>query len=58
MIYGFEVARDLVHNGAEVIVVPTMTTTGDRPQEKIIAQSTAITHQATWSPATEWDEVV
>ena len=41
-----EVARDLVHNGAEVIVVPTMTTTGDRPQEKIIAQSTAIIHQA------------
>jgi len=41
-----EVARDLVHNGAEVIIVPTMTTTGDRPQEKIIVQSTAITHQA------------
>ena len=41
-----EVARDLVHNGAEIIVVPTMTTTGDRPQEKVIAHSTAITQQA------------
>ena len=40
-----EVARDLVGLGAELIVVPTMTTTADRPQEKIIARSTAITQQ-------------
>jgi predicted amidohydrolase len=40
-----EVARDLVGLGAELIVIPTMTTTGDRPQEKIIARSTAITQQ-------------
>ena len=40
-----EVARDLVHLGAELIIVPTMTTTGDRKQEQIIAQATAITQQ-------------
>ena len=40
-----EVARDLVNQGAELIIVPTMTTTGDRPQEKIIARATAITQQ-------------
>ena len=40
-----EVARDLVHMGAELIIVPTMTTTGDRKQEQIIAQATAITQQ-------------
>ena len=40
-----EVARDLVGLGAELIIVPTMTTTGDRPQEKIITRSTAITQQ-------------
>ena len=41
-----EVARDLVNMGAEVIIVPTMTTTGDRRQEQIIAQATAITQQS------------
>ena len=40
-----EVARDLVHLGAELIIVPTMTTTGDRKQEQIITQATAITQQ-------------
>mgnify|MGYP006088023221 CR=1 FL=1 len=40
-----EVARELIHLGAEAIIVPTMTTTGDRNQEKIIAQATAITQQ-------------
>ena len=40
-----EVARELVHLGAELIVVPTMTTTGDRNQEQIISQATAITQQ-------------
>lgn len=40
-----EVARDLVNLGAELIVVPTMTTTGDRAQEKIISQATAIVQQ-------------
>ena len=40
-----EVARDLVNLGAEVIIVPTMTTTGDRKQEQIISQATAITQQ-------------
>ena len=40
-----EVARDLVNLGAEVILVPTMTTTGDRKQEQIISQATAITQQ-------------
>ena len=41
-----EVARDLVDLGAEVLLVPTMTTTGDRSQEQIISQATAITQQA------------
>jgi len=40
-----EVARDLTNLGAELIIIPTMTTTGDRNQEKIIAQATAITQQ-------------
>ena len=40
-----EVARDLVNLGAELILVPTMTTTGDRAQEKIISQATAIVQQ-------------
>ena len=40
-----EVARDLVDLGAEVLLVPTMTTTGDRSQEQIISQATAITQQ-------------
>jgi len=40
-----EVARELVHLGAELIIVPTMTTTGDRNQEQIISQATAITQQ-------------
>ena len=41
-----EVARDLVDLGAEAILVPTMTTTGDRSQEQVISQATAITQQA------------
>ena len=40
-----EVARDLIGQGAELIIVPTMTTTGDRPQEKTIAKATAIMQQ-------------
>ena len=40
-----EVSRELTNLGAEAIIVPTMTTTGDRNQEKIIAQATAITQQ-------------
>ncbi len=40
-----EVARDLTNLGAELIIVPTMTTTGDRTQEKIISQAIAITQQ-------------
>ena len=40
-----EVARDLVNQGAELIIVPTMTTTGDRPQEQVIARATAIMQQ-------------
>ena len=40
-----EVARDLTNLGAEVIIVPTMTTTGDRLHEQIISRSIAITHQ-------------
>ena len=40
-----EVARDLIGLGAEMIIVPTMTTTGDRKQEQIISQATAITQQ-------------
>tara|TARA_B100000886_G_scaffold241757_1_gene169713 strand:- start:52 stop:870 length:819 start_codon:yes stop_codon:yes gene_type:complete len=41
-----EVARDLVDLGAEAILVPTMTTTGDRSQEQVISQAIAITQQA------------
>ncbi len=40
-----EVARDLVNLGAELILVPTMTTTGDRLQEQVISRATAITQQ-------------
>ena len=40
-----EVARDLINLGAELIIVPTMTTTGDRSQEQIITRATAITQQ-------------
>ena len=40
-----EVARDLTNLGAELIIVPTMTTTGDRNQEKILSRATAITQQ-------------
>lgn len=40
-----EVARELAHLGAELIIVPTMTTTGDRNQEQIISQATAIIQQ-------------
>ena len=40
-----EVARDLTNLGAELIIVPTMTTTGDRNQEKVISRATAITQQ-------------
>ena len=40
-----EVARDLAHLNAELIIVPTMTTTGDRKQEQVISQATAITQQ-------------
>jgi len=40
-----EVARDLINLGAELILIPTMTTTGDRLQEQIIARATAITQQ-------------
>ena len=41
-----EVARDLTNLGAELILIPTMTTTGDRFQESIIARATAITQQS------------
>ena len=40
-----EVARDLINLGAELILVPTMTTTGDRSQEQILSRATAITQQ-------------
>ncbi len=40
-----EVARDLTNLGAEMIVIPTMTTTGDRYQESILVRATAITQQ-------------
>ena len=40
-----EVARDLTNLGAELIIIPTMTTTGDRNQEKILSRATAITQQ-------------
>jgi len=40
-----EVARDLIGKGAELIIVPTMTTTGDRRQEKTIVRATAIMQQ-------------
>ena len=40
-----EVARDLISLGAELILVPTMTTTGDRSQEQILSKATAIVQQ-------------
>ena len=40
-----EVARDLVNLGAELILVPTMTTTGDRSQEQVISRATSIMQQ-------------
>lgn len=41
-----EVSRDLINLGAEMIIVPTMTTTGDRRQEQIVSQATAIMQQS------------
>ncbi|MDX2702282.1 carbon-nitrogen hydrolase family protein [Streptomyces sp. PA03-6a] len=40
-----EVARHLAWMGAEVIVNPVMTTTGDRAQELVLARANAITNQ-------------
>lgn len=40
-----ETTRALVWMGAEIIIHPTMTTTVDRAQELVIAQSNAITNQ-------------
>ena len=40
-----EVARTLACMGAEAIIYPTMTGTTDRPNELIIAQSTAVVNQ-------------
>ena len=41
-----EVSRDLVNLGAEVLIVPTLTSTGDRLQEQTIAKATAIMQQS------------
>jgi formamidase len=41
-----EVARHLAWMGAEVILQPTLTTTTDRTQELVLAQSNAIVNQA------------
>ena len=41
-----EVSRDLVNLGAEVLIVPTLTSTGDRSQEQTIAKATAIVQQS------------
>ena len=41
-----EVARHLAWMGAEVIIQPTLTTTSDRTQELVLAQSNAIVNQA------------
>jgi formamidase len=41
-----EVARHLAWMGAEVIIQPTLTTTTDRTQELVLAQSNAIVNQA------------
>lgn len=40
-----EVARHLAWMGAEVIVVPAMTTTSDRPQELVLTRAHAIANQ-------------
>jgi len=40
-----EVIRDLVWHGAEVILIPTATSTADRRLELILAQAAAITNQ-------------
>lgn len=40
-----EVIRDLVWKGAEVIVIPTFTSTQDRSQEIILCRAAAITNQ-------------
>jgi predicted amidohydrolase len=40
-----EVSRQLAWLGAEVIVNPTQTTTGDRPQELVLARANAIVNQ-------------
>jgi formamidase len=40
-----EVIRDLVWKGAEVVLVPTSTTTPDRKQELVLAQAAAIANQ-------------
>jgi predicted amidohydrolase len=40
-----EVARQLAWMGAEVILVPTLTPTSDRPQELVLTQANAIANQ-------------
>jgi predicted amidohydrolase len=40
-----EVARHLAWMGAEVILVPTLTATSDRPQELVLTQANAIANQ-------------
>jgi formamidase len=40
-----EVIRDLVWKGAEVVLIPTSTTTPDRRQELVLAQAAAIANQ-------------
>ena len=40
-----EVARELVYKGAELIIIPTMTTTSDRMQEQVLARAMAIAQQ-------------
>ena len=43
-----EVARHLAWMGAEVIVVPTLTPTSDRPQELVLTQANAIPIRSSW----------
>ena len=40
-----EVARELAYKGAELIIIPTMTTTSDRTQEQVLARAMAIAQQ-------------
>ena len=40
-----EVARELAYKGAELIIIPTMTTTSDRVQEQVLARAMAIAQQ-------------